>query len=160
MAETWLTPGGLSLSETAVTTGYELLHGFYDDLPWDRIESVHGGVEGTVPSSPGSAFTEQHIPSDYATAGSYRRQATEDDDSLTIYSAPSSVSTVDRENHVSELAKDLFIKIITKVKHQNDIEVIVRVLPELLRAFALGIGDNKQTPWGLKTMAFVHQFRR
>jgi hypothetical protein len=69
----------------------------------------------------------------------------ESDDIRTIYSDASSLPPLRKEAYISELADDLFSKVRSLLSDVETMESISRVLPELLKAFALRVGYNAPT---------------
>jgi len=69
----------------------------------------------------------------------------ESDEIRTVYSDASSVPALKKESYISELADDLFSKACSEKPDSQTIERISRILPELLKAFALKVGHNAST---------------
>ena len=79
----------------------------------------------------------------------------------TIYSDASSLPLRKMEAYISELAGDLFSKFRSLLLSDVEtMESISRVLPELLKAFALRVGYNAPTQMHRDVMFFVHKNRR
>ncbi|KAL6815542.1 hypothetical protein GGI42DRAFT_110711 [Trichoderma sp. SZMC 28013] len=81
------------------------------------------------------------------------------DDSITIYSNDSSLSSEMKEDYISELAKDLFDKLRSETINEDLIDQIYKVLPGLLKSFALKLGHGAPQIHR-DVMFFVHKYRR
>jgi hypothetical protein len=81
-------------------------------------------------------------------------------DIRTIYSDASSLHPRKKEAYISELADDLFSKVRSLMSGVETMESISRVLPELLKAFALRVGYNAPTQMHRDVMCFVYKNRR
>ncbi|PNP54428.1 hypothetical protein THARTR1_04985 [Trichoderma harzianum] len=81
------------------------------------------------------------------------------DDSITIYSNDSSLSSEMKEDYISELARDLFDKLKSETINDDLIDQIYSVLPELLKSFALKLGHGAPQIHR-DVMFFVHKYRR
>ncbi|KFX87483.1 hypothetical protein V494_06530 [Pseudogymnoascus sp. VKM F-4513 (FW-928)] len=79
------------------------------------------------------------------------------DDTATIYSPASSI---DMENYVPDLARDLFGKVQFKDFDRQNMDRVLESLPDLLQAFALKIGHNTDNPIYRDVMYLVHKHRR
>ena len=76
------------------------------------------------------------------------------DDTATSCSAASSV---DVENYVPDLTRDLFSKIQFKDFNRQTMDRILEDLPDLLKAFALKIGHNTDNQKHRDVMYFVYK---
>ena len=83
----------------------------------------------------------------------------ESDDVGTIYSDASSLPAWNDESYISELANGLSCKIRSEQLDDTALEQISRILPELLKAFALKVGHEASTKMHLDVMVFVHKHR-
>jgi len=77
----------------------------------------------------------------------------------TIYSA-SETSNLQARGYLVELAGELFGTLRSYGLNRETTERISKMLPNLLRAFALKVGHKAQTPKHLEVSFFVHKYRR
>lgn len=84
----------------------------------------------------------------------------ESDDIGTVYSDVSSLSTLEKEKYISELADDLFDKVRSQQPDQHTMERISENLPALLKAFALKVSHDAPSQIHRDVMFFVHMYRR
>ena len=79
----------------------------------------------------------------------------------TMYSASVTPSLLPlRDKHfIADLAKDLFKTIKSRVSERTTLERISKMLPDLLRSFALKIGYKAQTSMQRDIMCFIHKYR-
>ncbi|KAH8803460.1 hypothetical protein F5884DRAFT_712243 [Xylogone sp. PMI_703] len=75
----------------------------------------------------------------------YNEEIPESDDTRTVYSDASSLSVWKKKSYISEFADDLFNKVHSERPDSRTIDRISRVLPNLLKAFALKVGYNAPT---------------
>lgn len=81
------------------------------------------------------------------------------DDTRTVYSDTLSFPALKIQRYISELADDLFRKLRSEQLDIHTVEKITRILPELLRAFALKVGHNAPSQLHRDIMIFVHRYR-
>ena len=82
------------------------------------------------------------------------------DDTITEYSYASTLPVWKFQGYISELADDLVDKLRSGQCNGLAMERIFRILPELLKAFALRIGYNAPTQMHRDIMFFIHKYRR
>ncbi|KAF5633833.1 nucleoside phosphorylase [Fusarium tjaetaba] len=82
------------------------------------------------------------------------------DDASTEYSTTSSLTSLESDNYIETFARHL-------ASHTRGLSAdkatqtrISTILPPLLKAFALQVGQQTQPPLNRKAMAFVHKYRR
>ncbi|KAF5561822.1 Pfs domain-containing protein [Fusarium phyllophilum] len=82
------------------------------------------------------------------------------DDARTEYSTTSSLNSLESDNYIETFARHL-------ASHTRGLSAdkatqtrISAILPPLLKAFALQVGQQTQFPLNRKAMAFVHKYRR
>ncbi|KAK6526081.1 hypothetical protein TWF281_011119 [Arthrobotrys megalospora] len=81
------------------------------------------------------------------------------DDTQTVYSDASSVTTLAKENYISELADALFRNLCADQLDGKTLERISAALPDLLKAFALKVGHDAPSQMHRDVMFFVHKNR-
>ncbi|KAF3182049.1 hypothetical protein TWF225_006544 [Orbilia oligospora] len=81
------------------------------------------------------------------------------DDTKTVYSDASSVPTLVKESYISELADALLNEVLPHKPDADTLERISLVLPDVLKAFALKIGQNAPTQMHRDVMFFIHKSR-
>ena len=113
--------------------------------------------------------TEPPPDSGYASGATVRNNISEDaqdsrdvesDDIGTVYSDTSSLPAWNHESYISELADSLLHEIRSEQPDDTTLEQISRILPELLKAFALKVGHNASTQMHRDVMFFIHKHRR
>jgi hypothetical protein len=77
-----------------------------------------------------------------------------------VYSDTSNVSEFRENGYIPELAGFLFQKVSTVRVADDTLEHISKVLPAMLKAFALRVGMNAPTQMHREVMFFVHKYRR
>ncbi|KAH8803410.1 hypothetical protein F5884DRAFT_683898 [Xylogone sp. PMI_703] len=103
---------------------------------------------------------EKHASATNNTCESAQHQEIQElDDARTVYSDASSLSALEKEKYKSEIAQDLFNKVRTEQVDDQAMERITKILPEMLKAFALKIGHNPLAQICLDIMVFVHKYR-
>ncbi|KAH8812294.1 hypothetical protein F5884DRAFT_855596 [Xylogone sp. PMI_703] len=83
----------------------------------------------------------------------------EDDDVNSIYTEGPNMSPSKRESYISELADDLFNKVQLEKSDEQIPERMYRILPRLLKAFALKIGHFGSTQMHRDVMVFIRRHR-
>lgn len=81
------------------------------------------------------------------------------DAARTVYSDSSSVTTLQKESYISELAEDLFKKVVSWQPDAQRMERIFEALPEMLKAFALKVGHKAPSQMHRDVMVFIHKNR-
>ncbi|KAB8201680.1 TEA/ATTS domain family-domain-containing protein [Aspergillus parasiticus] len=118
---------------------------------YGHIQSTRD-IQTELPAGPGYASAEQpEVPQ--------TQSFVHVDAARTVYSDTSSVTSLQREGYISELAGDLFTKVCSWQPDSQTMERITEVLPELLRAFALKVGHNAPSQIHRDVMVFIHKNR-
>ena len=118
---------------------------------YGHIQSTRD-IPTELPAGPGYASGEQpEVPQ--------TQNFVHVDAARTVYSDTSSVTSLQREGYISELAGDLFTKVSSWQPDSMTMERISEVLPELLRAFALKVGHNAPSQMHRDVMVFIHKNR-
>ncbi|KAE8359466.1 TEA/ATTS domain family-domain-containing protein [Aspergillus caelatus] len=81
------------------------------------------------------------------------------DAARTVYTDTSSVTTLQKESYMSELAEDLFTKVVSWQPDAQTMERSSEALPELLKAFALKVGHTAPSQMHRDVMVFIHKNR-
>lgn len=77
-------------------------------------------------------------------------------DTKTLYSIGSTVNQGHAQNYVMELSRDIYSKLHRSID-TRDITVLSKILPELVKAFAIKLCHDAPDPLSRKVMHFVHK---
>jgi hypothetical protein len=81
-------------------------------------------------------------------------------ETATVYSETSHFSDPNFERYVAEVADALYSKVASQQPNAQTLRRICRILPGLLKAFALKIGYCAPTSMHWDVMFFIHKYRR
>jgi hypothetical protein len=81
------------------------------------------------------------------------------DDTATEYSDTSSVATWKKESYIEEFVDDLVARVRELQPDEETLDRISKLLPELLKAFALRVGYNAPSRMHRDVMYFIHKYR-
>ncbi len=87
---------------------------------------------------------------------SLAREDGDDNDAKTLYSMGTTVNSGHAQTYIIELSKDIYSKLRQSV-HAKDLGVLLKVLPELVKAFAIKLCYDAPSQVNRKIMHFIHK---
>ncbi|KAK0646785.1 hypothetical protein B0T16DRAFT_493694 [Cercophora newfieldiana] len=138
-----------------------------EELPMTlRIKKYFKGLRAQMAAQTDSGYetlrqsgTASDGDNGWKDAGSGHRQADEGD-TATVYSDSSSLSPLDQDDYVRDLAIELLKHAAIDASDPESLKRVSSALPELLRAFALKLGYQASSQFQRDVMFFVHKRRK